>query len=75
MESIAFPLNREHEWGKHIAQPDTLKLVDLGSRSMFGVFQDNQILSVKQFVNNKEHDLELISISTYDFAKKFGNHQ
>ena len=41
MQSIAFPLNREHEWGKHIAQPDILKLIDLNSRSMFGVFQDN----------------------------------
>ena len=38
MESIAFPLNRAYEWGQSQAQPESLKLIDLGSRSKFAVF-------------------------------------
>ena len=39
---------------------------------MFGVFTDNQILSVKQFIMTKESDLQLISVSSFDFKKKYG---
>ena len=59
MASIAFPLNRNEfnsqssacsRKSGELIQPEQLKLVDLGSTSMFGVLQDNRHFYVKQFV-------------------------
>jgi hypothetical protein len=75
MASIAFPLNRS-EFNSQSSrkstelQPESLKLVDLGSTSMFGVLQDNRYFCVKQIVKRKtDHEfLELLNVSSVDFG-------
>ena len=47
MASVAFPLNRnDHSMSTRksgeLSQPEALKLVDLGSTTMFGVLRDNR---------------------------------
>lgn len=45
-----------------LSQPDQLKLVDLGSTSMFGLLQDNRYLFVKQLVQQQDY-VELVHVS------------
>ena len=71
MQSIVFPLNRQHNSAclvQQLAQPETLRLFDLGSSSMFGVFQDSRHFAVKQFVRSKEGNLQMLHVSQTDFA-------
>lgn len=75
MQSVVFPLNRQHNSAslvQQLAQPETLRLFDLGSSSMFAIFQDSKTFSVKQFQLSKDgQSLSMESISTIDFSKKY----
>ena len=68
---MIFPLNRADH--NNTAPPDSLLLLDLGSRSMFGVFKDFRNFQVKQLIK-KAQDVVMIDISSFDFtANCFGN--
>lgn len=74
MASVAFPLNRNDQamqTRKGGEKPEALKLVDLGSPTMFGVLQDNRHFYVKQILRKKGTDcevLEMAHISHCDFG-------
>ena len=75
MQSVVFPLNRQHNSAclvQQLAQPDSLKLFDLGSPTMFGVFQDSRHFAVKQFVRGKDGCLNMLPISSTDFGLAYG---
>jgi len=72
MESLAFPLNRlDRINARNMVQPESLKLLDLGNRTAFGIFQDNRIFQVKSLSVEKEGDLQMNSVSYTDFGKLY----
>lgn len=68
LQSFVFPLNRaDHH---NLTPADSLKLVDLHSRTMFGITQDTQIFQVKQLEYKNDHH-SLLNISSFDFLSQY----